>query len=134
MNEFKNLLNEFDFGSNYFSVPSINYFTDELKNISSFEMVDDFKYEAKINIDKRITSDNINIELNEENNSVTLSYGYSSEGSKISMSMTETLPKNVDYDSMKAVLNNGELTISFETKEEEQNEKDMPISIKINRL
>jgi hypothetical protein len=118
--------------------PSDDIFKDsfmgtKFENISSFKLEEDNTFKATFYFFEKVTSENVNIELNEDENQLTISSNYESDGCKYSTSITETLPNNADYDTMKAVLIKGVLTITFETKTETVNNDDEPINLNIKR-
>ena len=95
--------------SDYFSVPSYYNPSTNFENISSFKLGENNKYKGVFNFFEKVTSENISIELLEYENKLLIRSDYESNGAKYSSSITETLPSNVDYDTMKATLNKGEL-------------------------
>lgn len=105
----------------------------KFEDISSFKLEEDNTFKATFYLFEKVTSENVNIELNEDENQITISSNYESNGCKYSTSITETLPKNADYDTLKAVLNKGVLTVTFETKTENVNSDDGPINLNIKR-
>lgn len=119
--------------SDYFSVPSYYNPSTNFENISSFKLGENNKYKGVFNFFEKVTSENISIELLEYENKLLIRSDYESNGTKYSSSITETLPSNVDYDTMKATLNKGELTVTFETKTENVNSVDEPINLNIKR-
>lgn len=105
----------------------------KFEDFSSFKLEEDNTFKATFYFFEKVTSENVNIELNEDENQITISSNYESNGCKYSTSITETLPKNADYDTLKAVLNKGVLTVTFETKTETVNSDDEPINLNIKR-
>ena len=112
----------------YFSIPPYYNPSTNFENISSFKSEGNNKYKGVFHFFEKVTSENVNIDLIEYENKLTITAKYNFNGVNYSTSIIETLPNDVDYDTMKAILNNGELVITFDTKNEET------IKLGINRI
>lgn len=138
MGDFNNIFKP-EFDKYIVNFPFVGDFTGKsimdakLDDISSFKLEEDNTFKATFYLFEKVTSENVNIELNEDENQLTISSNYESNGTKYSISITETLPDNADYDTMKAVLFKEVLTITFETKTETVNSDDEPINLNIKR-
>ena len=111
--------------SDYFSIPPYYNPSTNFEDISSFKLEENNKYKGVFHFFEKVTSENVNIDLIEYENKLTINAKYNCNGVNYSTSITETLPNNVDYDTMKAILNNGELIITFDTKNEETTKLDI---------
>lgn len=132
--DFDNFIVKFPIDDDFFNHYIGDSFMDtKFEDISSFKLEEDNKYKGVFHFFEKVTSENISIELLEYENKLLIRSDYESNGAKYSSSITETLPSNVDYDTMKATLNKGELTVTFETKTENVNSDDEPINLNIKR-
>lgn len=111
---------------------SIKSFLDDFHNYSSFSMNEDGKYTAKIYIGDSADADLIDIEANKDEKTLKVSYGYSNKNVSYKSSIIETMPNDADYGTLNAVLEDGNLIITFERiQKKETNE---PINIKIKGI
>lgn len=103
---------------------------------SSFEEEGD-SYVYVMNVPNSLTNDNINVEYDDETNSVKIEVTHSVGNSNYSMTVVEMLPTDADVDTMAATVTNGVFTIVVDKKAEVEPEPEIvqtdPITVKINR-
>lgn len=106
--------------------------------LSGFEEVDgENSYMMVLNVPDAITSSDVNVEYDDETNTVTVETSYANGGVQYSMKITETLPEDADADTMTATVVNGVFSILVEKKvevvEEEPVEEVDPVIVTIKR-
>ena len=78
--------------------------------LSSFEEEGD-SYVMVLNLPERLTSSDVNVEYDDEANTVTVETNYKRGSIAYSMKATETLPADADVDTMAATVTNGVFTL-----------------------
>lgn len=83
-------------------------------NTTSFTITDDNKYLAEIRIPSFVNADMINVDINDEKRILTISYNFKNNvGLETSSAMTELLPNDADIETLTAVFDNGNLTLTM---------------------
>jgi HSP20 family molecular chaperone IbpA len=104
---------------------------------NGFEDVDgENSYALVINVPEVLTSSDVSVEYDDDDNTVTVETSYKNGSVQYSMKTTETLPYDADADTMSAAVANGVLTIVVDKKvvvEEEPVEETSPTVVKIKR-
>ena len=97
---------------------SLTDFVNQLNFKSAFELEGD-TYVMVLNVPESITGNDIDVEYDEETN--TLSVQYAIENSRVSFSNTviETLPENADIETLNARVVNGVLTVTVDALPEQ---------------
>ena len=93
---------------------NLRFYTPEFK-------LEDGVYTYETNLGKDVKPEDIKIDASF--GTFHLSYSSETESGKMSAATLETLPKDLDTDTMKAVFKNGKLTITAKQKPEEVEEK-----------
>ena len=91
--------------------------------LSTFEEEGD-SYVMVLNVPEGLTSSDVNVEYDDEANTVTVETNYKRGSIAYSMKATETLPADADVDTMAATVTNGVFTLvvnKVEEKPEEEN-------------
>lgn len=103
---------------------SLTDFVNQLNFNSAFELEDN-TYVMVLNVPEATTGNDIDVEYDEETN--TLSVKYSFENSRMSFSNTvvETLPSNADVDTLTARVVNGVLTVTVDALPEPEPEEEI---------
>lgn len=103
---------------------SLTDFVNQLNFSSAFELEDN-TYVMVLNVPEATTGNDIDVEYDEETN--TLSVKYSFENSRMSFSNTvvETLPSNADVDTLTARVVNGVLTVTVDALPEPEPEEEI---------
>ena len=78
--------------------------------LSSFEEEGD-SYVMVLNVPEGLTSSDVNVEYDDEANTVTVETNYKRGSIAYSMKATETLPADADVDTMAATVTNGVFTL-----------------------
>ena len=78
--------------------------------LSSFEEEGD-SYVMVLNVPEGLTSSDVNVEYDDETNTVTIETNYERGSVVYSMKATETLPDDADVDTMAATVVNGVFTL-----------------------
>lgn len=78
--------------------------------LSSFEEEGD-SYVMTLNVPEGLKSSDVNVEYDDETNTVTVETSYKRGSVSYSMKATETLPANADADTMAATVTNGVFTL-----------------------
>ena len=78
--------------------------------LSSFEEEGD-SYVMVLNVPEGLTSSDVNVEYDDESNTVTVETNYERGSVVYSMKATETLPADADVDTMAATVVNGVFTL-----------------------
>ena len=78
--------------------------------LSSFEEEGD-SYVMTLNVPEGLKSSDVNVEYDDETNTVTVETSYKRGSVAYSMKATETLPANADADTMAATVTNGVFTL-----------------------
>lgn len=78
--------------------------------LSTFEEEGD-SYVMVLNVPEGLTSSDVNVEYDDETNTVTVETNYKRGSIAYSMKATETLPADADVDTMAATVTNGVFTL-----------------------
>ena len=78
--------------------------------LSTFEEEGD-SYVMVLNVPEGLTSSDVNVEYDDEDNTVTVETNYKRGSIAYSMKATETLPADADVDTMAATVTNGVFTL-----------------------
>lgn len=78
--------------------------------LSTFEEEGD-SYAMVLNVPEGLTSSDVNVEYDDEANTVTVETNYKKGSIAYSMKATETLPADADVDTMAATVTNGVFTL-----------------------
>ena len=103
---------------------SLTDFVNQLNFNSAFELEDN-TYVMVLNVPEATTGNDIDVEYDEETN--TLSVKYSFENGRVSFSNTvvETLPSNADVDTLTARVVSGVLTVTVDALPEPEPEEEI---------
>lgn len=83
-----------------------------LNVLSSFEEVEgENAYAMVLNVPTCLTSSDVNVEYDDDENTVTVETSYQRGGVTYSMKATETLPEDADVETMSATVVNGVFTL-----------------------
>ena len=83
--------------------PFINFGSSFEEEGNSYILVD--------NLPDGFTGENVNVEVDEDENTITVDVAYKTENSSFRRTFTETLPTDVDLDTLTARVDNGVLTV-----------------------
>lgn len=111
---------------------SFKQIMNDIESYSTFKKNEYGTYVANINIADNVSADMIDIQLNEKENTIKISYQYKTDNVQYTSSVCETLPVNADSNSLKAVLDNGVLVVTMDEVKEKTNEG--PVDINIKRI
>ena len=83
--------------------PFINFGSSFEEEENSYILVD--------NLPDGFTGENVNVEVDEDENTITVDVAYKTENSSFRRTFTETLPTDADLDTLTARVDNGVLTV-----------------------
>ena len=92
-------------------------------------------YELVLGVDKDAKASNVTVDYDDDTRELSIEYKYEREGYKSRSSITETLPKDADEDTIDAVVKDGKLSIIIAKKEPEKVEEEVvdEETVKVNR-
>ena len=85
--------------------------------LSSFEEEGD-SYVMVLNVPEGLTSSDVNVEYDDETNTVSIETEYKRGNLSYGMSLTETLPEDADPDTLSATVTSGVFTLIVDKKPE----------------
>lgn len=117
------------------SLQELNLITakDILNNIevhSTFQKTEDGKYTGVYHMGDNVKANLIDVEVDDSAHTLSVSYKYETENGVISSSCVETIPQDADIDTMDAVFDDGNLTVTMDCLKVEEK---TPTNIKIKR-
>lgn len=98
---------------------------------SSFKEVDG-KYQMAVAVDADAKASNVSVEV--EDGVIAVEYNFENKNTKCSKTIKETLPSNLDEETLEASVEDGKLVITAEIVEDEPEEEDEPEDTKTVRI
>ena len=112
-------------------------YSNVMNNLNSTFVEEDGNYVYVLNVPNALTSADVNVEYDDETNSVSIEVSRKCGNASYKMTSYETLPYNADPDTMSATVVNGVFTLIVEKRPEpevvESKIQDDPIKITIKR-
>ena len=108
------------FSSNFMQCDLVDDITPLVNRTSSFAVTEDNKYLAKVTFPSFVKEDMIDIEVNDEKRTLSISTHFKDDnGSETSSATVERLPDDADINSLTATFDKGKLTLIMDklTKE-----------------
>ena len=103
---------------------------ENLKVHSTFQLNEDGKYVAVYHMGDNVKGNMIDVEVDDDSRTISVSYKYESENGVVNSSCAETIPQNADIDTMDAVFDDGDLTVTMDCLKVEEK---TPTNVKIKR-
>lgn len=100
---------------------SLTDFVNQLNFNSAFELEDN-TYVMVLNVPEATTGNDIDVEYDEETNTISVKYSFENGRVSFSNTVVETLPSNADVDTLTARVVNGVLTVTVDALPEPEEE------------
>lgn len=103
---------------------SLTDFVNQLNFNSAFELEDN-TYVMVLNVPEATTGNDIDVEYDEETNTISVKYSFENGRVSFSNTVVETLPSNADVDTLTARVVNGVLTVTVDALPEPEPEEEI---------
>lgn len=97
-------------------------YSDVMNNLNSTFVEEDGNYVYVLNVPNALTSADVNVEYDDETNSVSIEVSHKCGNASYKMTSHETLPYDADPDTMSATVVNGVFTLIVEKRPEPETE------------
>jgi HSP20 family molecular chaperone IbpA len=87
-------------------------FLNEIITLSSFYLEDN-TYTMNLNIPKNVSKENINVDIDDEMRTISISYEYNDDYGSSSYQHTETVPEDANLDTIDVLFDSNKLNITI---------------------